>query len=105
MPELVIREGRAVNELVSFIKEDRAISILILAAGIGKEGPGPLVARVAGPVGRALSDSGHHGAGRAHRRPGGRADQAYRAVFLTGLVPGISMASGSEAVAMVNPQE
>jgi nucleotide-binding universal stress UspA family protein len=50
MPEFVIREGTVVNELVSFIKEDGAVSILILGAGSGKEGPGPLVARVAGPV-------------------------------------------------------
>jgi nucleotide-binding universal stress UspA family protein len=49
MPELVIREGRVADELLALIKEDRAISILILAAGTGKEGPGPLVARVAGP--------------------------------------------------------
>ena len=50
MPELVIREGRAADALLALIKEDRAISILILAAGTGKEGPGPLVARVAGPA-------------------------------------------------------
>ena len=49
-PELVIREGRAGDQLMTLIKEDRAISILILAAGTGKDGPGPLVARVAGPV-------------------------------------------------------
>ncbi len=49
-PELVIREGRAIDELLKFLKEDNAIHILVLAAGTGKEGPGPLVARVAGPV-------------------------------------------------------
>lgn len=50
MPELVIREGRAVDELLAFLKEDKAVSILVLAAGMGKDGPGPLVARAAGPV-------------------------------------------------------
>jgi len=50
VPELVIREGRLADELLAFIKSDRAVSILVLAAGTGKEGPGPLVARVAGPV-------------------------------------------------------
>jgi nucleotide-binding universal stress UspA family protein len=49
MPELVVREGRAADALMTLLKEDRAISILILAAGTGTEGPGPLVTRVAGP--------------------------------------------------------
>ena len=48
MPELVIREGNAADELMTFIKEDSLVSILVLAAGL--EAPGPLVARVAGPV-------------------------------------------------------
>jgi hypothetical protein len=51
MPELVIREGIAADALLALMQEDRAISILILGAGTGKEGPGPLVSRVAGPVG------------------------------------------------------
>jgi hypothetical protein len=51
MPELVIREGQAADALLAVIKEDPAISILILGAGTGKEGPGPLVSRVAGPAG------------------------------------------------------
>jgi nucleotide-binding universal stress UspA family protein len=49
-PELVIREGVAADALLALIREDRAISILILGAGTGKDGPGPLVARVAGPA-------------------------------------------------------
>jgi len=50
MPELVIREGRAVDEICALLKEDRAISILVLAAGTSTEGPGPLVSLIAGPA-------------------------------------------------------
>ena len=53
MPELVIREGRPADEIRGILKEDRAISILVLAAGTSKEGPGPLVAVIAGPAGNA----------------------------------------------------
>jgi hypothetical protein len=49
MPELVVREGPAADALLALIKEDPAISILVLGAGTGKDGPGPLVSRVAGP--------------------------------------------------------
>ncbi len=53
MPELVIREGRAADEIRALIRDDRAIAILVLAAGTSKEGPGPLVALIAGPVANA----------------------------------------------------
>ena len=53
MPELIIREGRAADEIRSLLKEDRAISILVLAAGTSSEGPGPLVALIAGPAANA----------------------------------------------------
>ena len=53
MPELVIREGRPADEIRGLLKEDRAISILILAAGTSKEGPGPLVSIIAGPAANA----------------------------------------------------
>jgi len=49
MPELVIREGRPVDEIRELLKDDRAISILVLAAGTSKEGPGPLVSLIASP--------------------------------------------------------
>jgi nucleotide-binding universal stress UspA family protein len=49
MPELVIREGRTADEVKNLIKEDPAISILVLAAGTSSEGPGPLVSAVARP--------------------------------------------------------
>ena len=47
MPERVIREGEKVKELFDLIEEDEDIAILVLAAGTGKEGPGPLVASLA----------------------------------------------------------
>jgi nucleotide-binding universal stress UspA family protein len=50
MPELVIREGRPVDEIRAVLKDDRDISILVLGAGVSKEGPGPLVSLIAGPA-------------------------------------------------------
>lgn len=43
-PELVIREGDAVAEILSQIKEDSEIGVLVLGAGTEKNGPGPLIA-------------------------------------------------------------
>ncbi len=40
-PEISIREGETAAELISLIEEDQDIAILVLAAGSGKEGPGP----------------------------------------------------------------
>lgn len=42
-PELVIREGKPPETINALIEEDRDIAILVLAAGTGTEGPGPLV--------------------------------------------------------------
>jgi hypothetical protein len=50
MPELVIREGRALDEIRALLKQDRDIAILVLAAGMSSEGPGPLVAQLATPT-------------------------------------------------------
>jgi nucleotide-binding universal stress UspA family protein len=47
-PELVVREGKPAEEIHKLIEEDQDIAILVLAAGAGKEGPGPLVASIAG---------------------------------------------------------
>ena len=47
-PELVVREGKAAEEIHRLIEEDQDIAILVLAASAAKEGPGPLVASVAG---------------------------------------------------------
>ena len=42
-PELVIREGPAVQEILAHISDDPEIGILVLAAGTSRDGPGPLV--------------------------------------------------------------
>lgn len=47
-PELVIREGKAAEEIHKLIEDDQDIAILVLAAGGSKDGPGPLVASIAG---------------------------------------------------------
>lgn len=47
-PELVVREGVTSEEILKLIDEDRDIAVLVLAAGSGKEGPGPLVQSLAG---------------------------------------------------------
>ena len=46
-PELVIREGARAEEVRALIDDDKDIAILVLAAGTGKEGPGPLVSNIA----------------------------------------------------------
>jgi nucleotide-binding universal stress UspA family protein len=43
LPELVIPYGPVTDCLTQLLKEDAAISILVLASGTAKEGPGPLV--------------------------------------------------------------
>ena len=47
-PELVVREGKPADEIHKLIEDDQDIAILVLAAGAAKEGPGPLVASIAG---------------------------------------------------------
>ena len=42
-PDLVIREGEAVPEILAQIREDPDIGVLVLGAGTDKSGPGPLV--------------------------------------------------------------
>ncbi len=42
-PELVIREGEAITEILAQINEDPEIGVLVLGAGTDKKGPGPLV--------------------------------------------------------------
>ncbi|MCO8145245.1 universal stress protein [Rhodovulum tesquicola] len=45
-PELVIREGEPVPEILSQIRDDPEIGILVLGAGTDKKGPGPLVTQL-----------------------------------------------------------
>jgi nucleotide-binding universal stress UspA family protein len=47
-PEQVTRIGVKAEEIVRLIEEDEDISFLVLAAGTGKEGPGPLVSTLVG---------------------------------------------------------
>ena len=45
-PELVIREGDAVPEILAQIRDDAEIGVLVLGAGTDKQGPGPLVSQL-----------------------------------------------------------
>jgi nucleotide-binding universal stress UspA family protein len=45
-PELVIREGEPVTEILAQITEDNDIGVLVLGAGTDKKGPGPLVTQL-----------------------------------------------------------
>ncbi len=45
-PELVIREGEAVTEIIAQIAEDPEIGVLVLGAGSDNKGPGPLVTQL-----------------------------------------------------------
>ncbi len=47
-PEHVVLVGDKASALAKLIDEDEDISFLVLAAGTGKEGPGPLVSNIAG---------------------------------------------------------
>lgn len=49
MPVLYIREGKPVDALLRMIDEE-PVSILVLAAGTGAEGPGPLVSALTGKL-------------------------------------------------------
>jgi nucleotide-binding universal stress UspA family protein len=47
-PEKVVRTGVKADEMVKLIDADEDISLLVLAAGTGRDGPGPLVSALAG---------------------------------------------------------
>jgi nucleotide-binding universal stress UspA family protein len=53
MPIVYIREGRRRDELLALIAEE-SISILVLAAGTGPEGPGPLITYLTGQAAARL---------------------------------------------------
>jgi nucleotide-binding universal stress UspA family protein len=50
MPILFMREGKVRDELLKLIEEEPSISILVLGAATGPEGPGPLVTHLAGKI-------------------------------------------------------
>ena len=43
MPSLYLRSGKASEQLLALIDEEPSISVLVLGAGTGQEGPGPLI--------------------------------------------------------------
>ncbi|MEL6510837.1 MAG: universal stress protein [Pseudomonadota bacterium] len=45
-PELVIREGEPVPEIMAQVKEDPEIGVLVLGAATDKKGPGPLITQL-----------------------------------------------------------
>ena len=47
VPAIYIKEGSARDELMDLVANDPSISILVLAAGTGPDGPGPLVSFLA----------------------------------------------------------
>jgi nucleotide-binding universal stress UspA family protein len=48
IPVVYVREGDPRDELLALIDEEPAISILVLAAGTGPSGPGPLISALTG---------------------------------------------------------
>ncbi len=47
-PEQVIREGDTLEQVASLIEDDEDIAVLVLGAGTGRDGPGPLVSALVG---------------------------------------------------------
>ncbi|MEB8387144.1 universal stress protein [Rhodobacteraceae bacterium KMM 6894] len=45
-PELVIREGEPVAEIIAQVNEDPEVGVLVLGAATDRKGPGPLVAQL-----------------------------------------------------------
>lgn len=45
-PELVIREGEPVPEIMAQVNDDPSIGVLVLGAGADNKGPGPLVTQL-----------------------------------------------------------
>ena len=45
-PELIIREGDPVAEILAQVREDTQVGVLVLGAGTEKAGPGPLVTQM-----------------------------------------------------------
>lgn len=48
MPVLYVREGHPRDELIRLMDEEPVIRVLVLAAGTGTEGPGPLISALCG---------------------------------------------------------
>ncbi len=50
MPVVYIRRGTARDQLLELLAEEPSISILVLAAGTGSKGPGPLISALTGKL-------------------------------------------------------
>ncbi len=50
-PELVIREGETMAQIIDVIREDPEIGVLVLGAGEGNAGPGPIVTQMSKTLG------------------------------------------------------
>lgn len=50
MPMVYVREGERADQIMKLIDEEPSISILVLGAGTGPEGPGPLVSHLVGKM-------------------------------------------------------
>jgi len=48
LPVLLIREGNRRDALLQLLEDEPGISILVLASGVGKGGPGPLIQALTG---------------------------------------------------------
>lgn len=54
LPVVHIREGRRREQLLALLDEEPNISILVLAAGTGPQGPGPLISALVGKMAAQL---------------------------------------------------
>ena len=55
MPGLYLREGDTNEQLLAVLKEQDEISVLVLGAGTGDDGPGPLVTALSGKLAGKLT--------------------------------------------------
>ena len=46
IPDLVVREGETVDEILGVVRDDPEIAVLVLGAGTDTGGPGPLVTQL-----------------------------------------------------------
>jgi nucleotide-binding universal stress UspA family protein len=53
-PVYFLREGSLADSLLDLINEEKSISILVLAAASGKQGPGPLISALTGKASGSL---------------------------------------------------
>ena len=50
-PELIIREGEPVKEILAQVSEDPEIGVLVLGAASDKRGPGPIISELSRNLG------------------------------------------------------